>query len=384
MKKTFLLLVSSLAIVLSIAACIEPYELRFDTTKQIIIVDGSLNDDPLQLQTVSIKIAMPSIAGLGYFVPIKQAKVELMADGKVSTVLAEGTDNLYYLSPDYKLLPKVKYSIKITTSDGKIYESGQESMELINPIDKVYKNLEMKGIDRGNTSIPAHYVYIDTKDPAGVNNSYLWRWKLWEKQSVCESCAGGRYNTNRRAGTIGCLRDNALEAAGVVYDYGCLTSCWEIIYNPDINVMTDTYVDGKEIKGRLVAKIPIYQNRGALLEIQQESVSPSAFRYLKLLIEQSQTTGSLADTPPAALVGNIRCLTDPTESVAGYFMVSSVKKQLYWIDRLDAETIAPLGLLGGRGINFEPAAAGATDRPPLLPCVNSKTRTSNRPPSWVD
>lgn len=381
MNKNLLLLVTSLSLVLIIAACIEPYEIKYDTTKRITVVEATLTDNPLEEQYVSLKESVPASSGFGYFTPIKGAEAELIINNETHIKLEERADNLYYVPKSIQILPKTNYALKFKTTDGKIYQSANEALEAINPIDKVYTNLEMNGLERGNTKIPAFYLYVDTKDPKGLGNSYLWTWRLWEHQDVCISCEGGRYIIDRRNGNH-CQQREDLLAAGVVYDYACDKPCWEIFYNPDINVMTDTYIDGNPIIGRLIGKIPVYQFNGALIEVKQQSVSPSAFRYLKLLIEQSQSTGSLADTPPAALVGNVRCVTDTTESVAGYFMVSSVKKQLFWFDKSQAVSakVIPLGLLGGRRINFEPS----TNMPPMAPCNAIRNRTPVKPEGWVD
>jgi hypothetical protein len=167
------------------------------------------------------------------------------------------------------------------------------------------------------------------------------------------------------------------------YDYACNQLCWDIFYNSDLNVLNDIYTDGKPIEGRLVAKIPYFQQTGGLVEVTQQSVSQSAFRYLRLLIDQGQNTGTLADTPPAALIGNVKNINDPKESVGGIFMVSSTQTQLFWLDRKDVPSnVIPVGFLG-RPLNLEPSN-GDPSRPPLAACVASRNRTPVKPRGWVD
>jgi hypothetical protein len=60
-----------------------------------------------------------------------------------------------------------------------------------------------------------------------------------------------------------------------------------------------------------------------LIEIKQQSVSPSAYQYLKLLAEQVQNNGSLVDTPPAALIANIKNILNPKEIIAGFFWLQA-------------------------------------------------------------
>jgi len=121
-----------------------------------------------------------------------------------------------------------------------------------------------------------------------------------------------------------------------------------------------------------------------LIEIKQQSVSPNAYQYLKLLAEQVQNNGSLVDTPPAALIGNIKNLTNPKEIVAGFFMVTGVRYIKYWIDRKDpiAQKLTPTGLRE-QSIREEPLS-NIAGRPPLTPCILSQTRTPFKPKGWLD
>jgi hypothetical protein len=119
-----------------------------------------------------------------------------------------------------------------------------------------------------------------------------------------------------------------------------------MFFSQELNVFTDVYTNGNSINNRLIAKIPFYNSSGALIEIKQQSVSPNAYQYLKLLAEQVQNNESLVDTPPAALIGNIKNVTNPKEIVAGFFMVTGVRYIKYWIDRKDpiAQKLTPTGL----------------------------------------
>lgn len=118
-----------------------------------------------------------------------------------------------------------------------------------------------------------------------------------------------------------------------------------------------------------------------MIEIKQQSVSPSAYQYLKLLAEQVQNNGSLVDTPPAALIGNIKNVTNPKEIVAGFFMVTGVRFIKYWIDRKDpiAQKLTPTGLRE-QSIREEPFS-NIAGRPPPYPLYfksNSHTVQTKR------
>jgi hypothetical protein len=367
----------------SIIACVEPYDLDYDQTKRILIVDGVLSDNPNNPQTVSIRESIPN-GSRNFYLPISGATVEVIVDDS-ERFRFKDTENGNYLKPvDLIIEEKRQYRLEFKLADGRSYVSENENFTATSPIDRVYTQLETEGIAKNTGYLPAHSVYIDTQDKPGKGNNYVWSWKLFEKKNICQSCINGRYFIDRRTGVGECRDESAsIQTEDFYNDYQCDGDCWQIFYNTSINAMSDTYVDGNPIIGRLIAKIPIYQYNGALLEVKQQSVSPSAFRYLKLLTEQSQNNGGLADTPPAALIGNVRNVNNSKEAVGGYFMVASEESTLLWIDRQDAikQRIPAIGFLG-RAVSLE--VSPIPSRPPLAPCPNERFRTPFKPGGWID
>jgi hypothetical protein len=370
----------------SIIACVEPYDLDYDQTKRILIVDAVLTDNPNadSTQLISITESIPN-GSRNFYQPIAGAVVEVVVNDSERFRFSE-VNNGQYLKPFGLTIEEgKKYQLEISLSDGRSYLSDIEQYTETSPIDRVYAQLEVEGIPKNIGYEPAHYIYLDTKDKPGKGNNYVWSWKLYERQDICQSCVNGRYFIDRRTG-VGACRDesSAFQQEDFFNDYQCDGDCWQVFYNTQINAMSDTYVDGNPIIGRLIGKIPVYQFRGALVEIKQQSISPGAFRYLKLLTEQSQNNGGLADTPPAALIGNVRNINDPSESVGGYFMVASERTQLLWLDRQDAaeQRVSPKGFLG-RQLSLEVVTEDPS-RPPLAPCKNSRNRTPFKPEGWIN
>ena len=112
--------------------------------------------------------------------------------------------------------------------------------------------------------------------------------------------------------------------------------CYEILQSQEIAVFNDRFYDGKTVEGKLIAKIPYYQDNGALLEIKQNAISEEAYGFFKQLQDLTQNNGTFADTPPQIIGGNIRCVSDPNEIVVGMFMVKGVLSKYYWLDRKNA------------------------------------------------
>lgn len=358
-------------------ACVEPYDLGVQQERKILTVDATITDLADE-QTVKI-IESFSSSNVVYAIPVTKAKVEIVINNSERVPLTERTGGVYVLPISFHTRVGEKYKLAFQKEDGTKYESTEERQSDVSDITKVYDEFKTDGLKTNSGDKPAHYVYIDSNDPASEKNNYMWTWKLWERQSVCMTCTGGRYFLNPAPAR--CRTESSF--ADVTYDYGCNGACWQIFYNTDLNVFSDVFSNGQPILGRLIGKIPYYSANGALLEIKQQSISSSAYQYLKLLANQVQDNGSLVDTPPAAIIGNVKNVAKPDEAVAGFFMVTSVRSKKYWLDKANASgLITPIGVID-HPVNFEPSGVDPT-RPPLAPCEESRVRTRFKPDGWVN
>ncbi len=375
--KKFTLL--TIALGLWVCSCVEPFEQNIESNLRILTVDATLTDTSDE-QIISLSESV-NVNGSVFAQPLLKAKVEIIVGGNERLTLIEKGQGVYALPSSFKLQTNVNYKLVFSKADGTSYESSEDQITKVPEIIDVHDEFVVKGIEKGNNIYdPANYIYLDTQDPAQDKNNYLWTWKLWERQNVCATCYNGRYFLTPVPAR--CREERAF--AGQTFDYFCPGDCWDILNNKDLNVFTDIYSNGQPIANRLIAKIPYYNVRGALIEIKQQSISPAAYRYLKLLADQVQNNGSLVDTPPAALIGNIKNVNNPSESIAGFFMVTSVRTVRYWIDRKGAEgkNINPIGLLD-HPLSPEPMGNDLT-RPPFAQCVSSLTRTPSRPNGWIN
>ncbi|RFS14011.1 DUF4249 domain-containing protein [Emticicia sp. C21] len=373
-SKSFLLL---LCICILFYACVEPFELERQKETKILTIDATITDLADE-QTVKITESYSS-SNVVFEIPVTNAKVEIVINNNERVPLYEKTKGVYALPISFHTRVGEKYKLVFEKEDGTKYESTEERQSEVSDITKVYNEFKIDGIESNTGDKPAFYVYLDTNDPANEKNNYMWSWKLWENQNVCMTCVGGRYFTTPAPAR--CRMEAAFSE--VTYDYGCSEACYQIFYNPDLNVYSDVFSNGQPIIGRLIGKIPYYSNTGALLEIKQQSISSSAYQYMKLLANQVQNNGSLVDTPPAAIIGNVKNVAKSDEPVAGFFMVTSVRSVKYWLDKKNASVLAsPIGVVD-HPVNFEPSA-GDPRRPPQAPCEESRVRTRFKPDGWVN
>lgn len=129
--------------------------------------------------------------------------------------------------------------------------------------------------------------------------------------------------------------------------------------------------------------MPYYlENRGALVEIHQLSITPTIFRYFDLIKKQSETTGTLTDVAPAPPVGNIRNINNAEEPVIGYFAAAGISKITLWIDR-NVTGAKSTTMLGGRQPILD-SGDPFTRLPKFyrVPCISSRNRTPIQPVGW--
>jgi hypothetical protein len=374
-KKITLLTV---AMGLWVCSCVEPFNLNIASVLRILTVDATITDTSDE-QTITLTESVNS-NGSAYSLPLLKATVNIIVNGSETTALTEKGNGVYALPTTFKMKAGNSYKLIFSKADGTKYESSVDKLTTVPEIIGVHDEFKVDGIEKGNFFDPANYIYLDTQDPVNDKNNYLWSWKLWERQSVCATCYNGRYFLTPLPAR--CREERAF--ASQMFDYFCPGDCWDILSNKDLNVFSDIYSNGQPINNRLIAKIPYYNVKGALIEIKQQSISPDAYRYFKLLADQVQNNGSLVDTPPAALIGNIKNIAKPDEPIAGFFMVTSVRTVKYWIDRKGAEgkKLNPVGLLD-HPLTPEPMGNDLT-RPPFAQCILSQTRTPSKPNGWVN
>lgn len=422
-----------------VISCVDAYEPVFNATVNVIVVDGTITNlaEP-QVIRLNRSKADP-ITGRFGTTPITKAMVEVVVDSAQVIAAHETVDGTYRLPNDFRGQIGHAYQLRFALSDGVRYESSQQVMPAGPPIDKANAQFNPNSLSPtllgGYTA--AHDLFIDTQDPIITKNYYRWEWKLYEKQLWCRTCVKGVYSVNNIRPKVYYLRDYFVAGTDLYencftppagqadfeaplvpdghwfYDYTCRTQCWEQLYSYDINIFADTYTNGGRIAGYRVAQIPYYTNNPCLVDVRQLSLTADAYTYYKLFQDQTIKTGGVADTPPAAPVGNVHRTGDSREAVVGYFTASAVSQVHHWLDRKDTQGLSlgaskangqPLTdgeelfyVLNDRAINREPPPPyqggrdvpnirilGGAPRPPSALCLPSDSRTPFKPEGWRD
>ncbi len=420
-------------------ACVDPEDTLLRGTNDILVVDGTITN-LAEAQVIKLnRSTADRLTGRFGNLPVTKATVEVVVDSLQVIPCHETVDGSYQLPSDFKGQVGHAYQLRFTLSDGTSYQSSTQVMPAVPAVGKTYAQFSVTSLPQ-ETAFNGYYraghnVYLDVQDPASQHNYYRWDWALYEKQRYCRSCAQGVYAVNNilphqyygGAYVSGnqiyedCFvptqtsddQQPAIHKEYWVYDYFCRTDCWEIIRNTNLNLFDDLYSNGGLIEKRLIAQIPFYDYEPCLVDIRQSALTADAYRYFKLLADQSQRTGGLADTPPTAPIGNVHNTANKRQAIVGYFTASAVALVHHWLDRKDTDGIAygatdPEGphtnvgddlfyALNSRRPTVEPTPPYTGDRqepkiliwggPPRVPtaiCVSSDGRTPFKPDGWRD
>ncbi|WP_337042647.1 DUF4249 domain-containing protein [Emticicia sp. 17c] len=403
-------------------SCIDRLDYNISGRLNVVVVDGRITDIPTDEQLVRINRSKANeYNGRFGSTPISEAKLELVINGGEVVPFTEKKDiaGTYILPHGFAGKVGQSYQLRIQLKEGTQYESSIQVMPAVPKIEKL-----SVAFNPTNPFAPlsnfrgTHDFYLDTQDPADEHNYYSWEWDVYEKQDWCRTCVDGVYAVNNILPGQNmfylyyvsgnelyedCFNPSLNYIAGYppllkrnwYYDYLCRTKCWEILHNQEMNIFDDINTNGGKILGRKVAQIPFYQRVPCLAEIRQTSLTSEAFLYYQHFQEQISNAGGVADTPPTALIGNIHNIANPKEAVVGFFTASSVAKIRYWLDRKDTDGVVPPGLfmaLHSRAPVEEPAPPdngyimiwGGPPRVPTALCLESESRTANKPEGWQD
>ena len=376
-----------------LVSCVSSYDPNLQLNANVVVVNGIITDQAGP-QTITLSRARSNADSI-VNTPIHNATVEVLVDGSTTLALTEIQTQFgsYQLPDNFRGRVSSTYQLRFRTAEGVTYESSVETMAPVPPIQRVYDQPHGQTITVGDTVAPASDIYLDYQDPPGVANFYLWRWRNYEIQDWCATCRQGRYVVldigpvgSGPLNVLGCVLDTSIRSY-IQYDYPCRSQCWDIFYSTTTDVFSDIYTNGRLQTGHRVATIPAYQNKAGLIVVEQLSLSANAYRYYKLFADQTQNTGTLADSPPAPITGNMKNLANAQENVVGYFSAASMAVRSYKFTRQNLTFIRPLGLFrieNNRYPKTEVDRASpifGSSRPSAL-CIPSRTRTDLLPPGW--
>lgn len=240
--------------------------------------------------------------------------VTLESDAGVSYPLI-GIDNGYYVSTALNLSASNKYRLKIVTSDNKIYQSDFVAVKNSAPIDSVTYQVEDNGLQ----------VNVSTHDAS--NSTRYYRWEYQETWIIHSAFSSSSVLVKSPNDTI-------------VYRLPSdqIAECWKsaisstIILGSSAKLTNDVITDNSLIF--IDASAEKLSDRYSIL-VKQYALTKDGFNYWQQLKKNTEQLGGVFDPQPSEIIGNIHCVSNPSEPVIGYIGAGSATKKRIFIDNRD-------------------------------------------------
>ncbi len=314
MKKRFFLFPVILILSLTLIKCIDPFYPKLEDFQSLLVVDALLTDEDapayvrITRTTETLDEDMPMVTG---------AVVSITDDLGNSTLLSEVSEGNY--KSDVLALRGAagrEYTLRIRTAEGKEYESDACLLNEARDIDTVYFSQANQTDDEGEVQ-QGIMVYIDSKDPS-EHKYYRWAYEEWWKFKIPYPVTHKYVDQDNiypiPVENVTCYKNRKSDE--VLIQFGDPELNAAFIKKPVCFIASDK-------SDRLLIQYCI--------EVSQYSISDKEYEFWRLTKEINESGGDIFDKQPFPIISNIHCVSDPDESVLGYFQVCGVKKKMIYI-----------------------------------------------------
>ena len=290
-------------------SCIEKFDYVSPSNERYLVVDGILSQKNaihkvhLNYSTYYGSLSAPKVMN---------ATIRLYDDQGNYEDYEEGEKGEYKLwGNKIERRSGSTYFIEIVLNNGKVYRSYPQIMPPILKPDSLYAEREIVSeINESGAVIKRNIlkILLDTHIKENNQNFYF----IWRSSHVFSLTE---------------IKCNPLSYPKVCYA--------EEVMNPDqINIFSSENLEEQVLNEFEVGRIsinPVWQfYEKHFYNVGQFSITEEAYQYWETVKKIANPTGSIFDTPPAPIRGNIYNVNDPSELVLGYFEVSTVDTIRTW------------------------------------------------------
>ncbi|KUG06988.1 DUF4249 domain-containing protein [Solirubrum puertoriconensis] len=283
--------------------CIDPFEPDIDEVEtNFVVVDGFINSRGVS----TIKLSRTfKLSTEGQPPAETRARVLIEQEGGSSVTLTESAPGTYTSAP-LNLGAGTRYRLHFYTSNGKEYASAYTPVKITPAIDTVEWRLGGQGVQ----------ISVSTQD--ATNQSRYYRWGLeetWEFTSAHRSIlefVNGRMQTRQED----------------------IYRCWANSVGSNIRLFNTTPLSQDVVSRQQLLEIPRTDTRLRLkysVLVKQYAQTPEEYAYWDELRKNTESIGTLFDPLPSQVTGNVRCLSDASETVLGFVGAYSVAEKRIFI-----------------------------------------------------
>lgn len=298
-----------LLIIVLVPGCVKPYlPPAAAEESSLLVVDANIViGSSMKVKIFRTKSLLDTLPAT----PVTAASVTLeSASGSSFELVA--TDPGTYVGTGATAIEKYRLHLN---ADGKEYLSEYVDTKITPPIDSIYWK------EDGDV-----FIYVDTHDDQALTRYYMWDFEeTTEYHAVFDS------NIDFRNGELIFITPEEMRFA-----------CFRHFPSTTVLLGTSKELDRDVISNFLLTRI-VNDNskinfRYSIL-VKQYALSEAAYRYWKIIKQNSEESGDLFDPQPSQLHGNIHNVGDPGEVVVGYLNISTSSEKRLFISQSELSMI---------------------------------------------
>lgn len=202
--------------------------------------------------------------------------------------------------------------LKIATRNGSSYTSEPILIQKTPPIDSITWSRDEAGV----------HIYANTHDPSNNSRFYQWEYtETWEYRTQEES------EFKYVNGTV--IKRDSVDQ---------IYRCWTTANSNQYILGSTQHLSDDIVSNFNLLMIPPATVRLSLLYsilVKQHVLTKEGFEYWENFAKITEGLGSIFDTQPSQLTGNIRCNNNPDEPVIGFINAYQVETKRIFIDNND-------------------------------------------------
>ncbi|NOQ24101.1 MAG: DUF4249 family protein [Bacteroidales bacterium] len=303
-----------------ILGCKDEFLIETTNYKPIMVVDGMITNEP---GPYTIKLSLASPLPLEEKIHLEACTVILNENTDKSEVLTETEPGIYVTSIDgIQGIVGNNYSISILTPEGKEYYTEPQKMKVPIEIDSIYAELSYHEHEDYPLGLPGYQFYTDSKMASTQDNYFLW--------NMIETY---KYIADYR---LYALFDGFVTIPGKLTDYENLYTCWK---TQNVNYFFTAKTSNLSVPQ--ISHQPLHfvgtdsrrlQERYSLF-LKQYTIGEETYYFWKGIADQSTEENFLVANQPYNIIGNIKNINNPNQTVHGNFTVASVSQKRIFFDR---------------------------------------------------
>jgi len=324
-----------------LVACVDRVEFNTPLPQSVIVVEGMINDGPGPY-LVKVSNGLNALADTTTATPVRQAKINLYDDEGNTESLTETAPGVYATAGVIQGKLGHAYSIKVETADGRIFKSASDVINPVGAIEQINYSYEARTVQFNNMATAADVFNVSVNANGGSGSSQYVRWRFV-----------GTYKVKTRPelhvivfftpppNTI----PDPYPCSGWIAEPGPLMQvgpctcciCWVNQFESAPTLADGQLVNNGEYRNVKVAEVPINGvtfGDKYMVEVDQMSLSKTAFHFFNLIRLQKLNAASLFQPPPGQINGNVKAVNS-TDLVVGLFWATSINTKRVFIQPSD-------------------------------------------------